>query len=170
MTKTLTQTLKNTWHTAYNSHIIRALLLLTTLTLLSLLIHPAAADGLQDITLPDPPEININITPWDPETSYYTRYWFDYQTGQFQPYAFLQSITLPFTDIFGYWFFCILWFIYLWGVWARERAIELTVVMMILTGSLWGLLLPPESYLYGLICMAMGITAVIFRLIKKGSG
>ncbi len=147
-------------------------LLLISALLLTLIFIPstAAADGLLNITAPDPPQININITPWDPETSYFTRYWFNYETGDFQPYGFLQSITLPFTDIFGYWFFCILWFIYLWGVWARERAIELTIVMMLITGPLWGLLLPPESYLYGLICLAMGISAVIYRLIKKGNG
>ena len=130
---------------------------------------PAAADGLLNLTMPDPPNISINITPWDPESSYYTRYWFDWNdgVGTFQPYGFLQSIVRPLTDIFGYWIFCILWFIYLWGVWARERAIELTIVMMLITGPLWGLLLPPESYFYGYICLALGIAAIILRLVKS---
>lgn len=108
-----------------------------------------------------------NITPWYPETDFYTRYWFDYVSGTFAPYGFLQSITLPYTNIIGFWFFAILWFIFLLGVWNRERMIELTVVMMLLTGSLWGLLLPPETYWYGMALMALSIAAIVYKLYKR---
>lgn len=79
-----------------------ALITLVSLIVLSLLVQPAAADNVLTIVPPTFNPLQINITPWDPETGYFTRYWFDYETGAFQPYAFLQSIMMPFTDIMGY--------------------------------------------------------------------
>lgn len=138
------------------------------LVAISLLVHPAAADNSFNLTPPTFTSPNINITPWDPETGYYTRYWFNYETGEWQPYAFLQSIMMPFTDLMGYWIFVILWAVYLFGVWNRERSTELTIVIMFITGPLWGLLLPPETYQFLYLCLAMGIAAVAYKLYKKG--
>lgn len=110
----------------------------------------------------------IDIPPWNPETGVYTSFWFDYENGDFLPYGFLQSLTVPWTDIIGYWFFLAIWGIYIYGVWNRERAIEMTLVMMLLSGTMWGLLLPPESYLYLYLFIAMGIAAVVYKLYKSG--
>lgn len=145
-----------------------ALITLVTLIVLSLLVQPVAADNVLTIVPPtfNPPQ--INITPWDPETGYFTRYWFDYETGAFQPYAFLQSIMMPFTDIMGYWIFIILWGVYLFGIWNRERSIELTMVMMLIGGPLWGLLLPPETFQFLYVCIAMGLAAIAYKLYKSG--
>lgn len=110
----------------------------------------------------------IDIPPWNAETGIYTSFWFDYENGDFLPYGFLQSLTVPWTDIIGYWFFLAIWGIYIYGVWNRERAIEMTLVMMLLSGTMWGLLLPPESYLYLYLFIAMGIAAVVYKLYKSG--
>lgn len=110
----------------------------------------------------------IDIPPWNPETGVYTSFWFDYENGDFLPYGFLQSLTVPWTDIIGYWFFLAIWGIYIYGVWNRERAIEMTLVMMMLSGTMWGVLLPPESYLYLYLFIAMGIAAVVYKLYKSG--
>lgn len=122
------------------------------------LITPAAAD----FTI-------IDIPPWNPETGIYTSYWFDYENGDFMPYGFLQSLTVPWTDLIGYWFFLAIWGVYIYGVWQRERAIEMTLVMMLLSGTIWGLLLPPESYTFLYLFLAMGIAAIIFKLYKSRS-
>lgn len=122
------------------------------------LITPAAAD----FTI-------IDIPPWNPETGIYTSYWFDYETGDFMPYGFLQSLTVPWTDLMGYFFFLAIWGVYIYGVWQRERAIEMTLVMMLLSGTIWGLLLPPESYTFLYLFLAMGIAAIIFKLYKSRS-
>lgn len=110
----------------------------------------------------------IDIPPWNPETGIYTSYWFDYETGDFMPYGFLQSLTVPWTDLMGYFFFLAIWGIYIYGVWQRERAIEMTLVMMLLSGTIWGLLLPPESYTFLYLFIAMGIAAIVFKLYKSG--
>lgn len=122
------------------------------------LITPAAAD----FTI-------IDIPPWNPETGIYTSYWFDYENGDFMPYGFLQSLTVPWTDLMGYFFFLAIWGVYIYGVWQRERAIEMTLVMMLLSGTIWGLLLPPESYTFLYLFLAMGIAAIIFKLYKSRS-
>jgi len=144
------------------------ILILSALMIFSaLFLTPVSATtDIDNITFPALSTVD-NITAWYPETDFYTRYWFDYVAGTFAPYGFLQTMTLPFTNIIGFWFFGIIWFIFLVGVWNRERMIELTVVMMLLTGSLWGLLLPPETYWYGMALLALGIAAIIYRLYKR---
>lgn len=132
-------------------------IILMGLLVAALLITPAAGN----FTI-------IDIPPWNPETGIYTSYWFDYETGDFMPYGFLQSLTVPWTDLMGYFFFLAIWGIYIYGVWQRERAIEMTLVMMLLSGTIWGLLLPPESYTFLYLFIAMGIAAIVFKLYKSG--
>lgn len=112
----------------------------------------------------------MDIPGWSPETGIYTSFWFDYQTGEFMPYGFLQSLTVPFQDVMGYWFFLLIWGTYIFGVWNRERGIELMLVVMLLTGGIWGVLLPPESYLYLYLFMAMGIAGILWKVFKSGRG
>lgn len=114
--------------------------------------------------------IIMDIPGWSPETGVYTSFWFDYQTGEFLPYGFLQSLTVPWTDMMGYWFFLIIWGIYIFGVWNRERGIELMLVVMVLTGGIWGALLPPESYAYLYLFMAMGMAGILWKVFKSGRG
>lgn len=113
------------------------------------------------------PAAAFNFTAWYPEAGEYTRYWFDWSAGEFAPYGFLNSVTLPFVDIVGYFFFVLLWGVYLFGVWNRAQSIELVVVALLIFAPLWGLLLPPESYPVGIICLAIGITAIVYKLYKK---
>lgn len=122
-----------------------------------------AAAGLAALVTP----AAANLTAWYPDTGEYTRYWFDWSAGEFAPYGFLNSIILPFTDIVGYFFFVLLWGVYLFGVWNRAQSIELVVVALLIFAPLWGILLPPESYPVGLICLAIGISAIIYKLWKK---
>lgn len=136
---------------------MRTKIILMGLLAAALLITPAAGN----FTI-------IDIPPWNPETGIYTSYWFDYETGDFMPYGFLQSLTVPWTDLMGYFFFLAIWGIYIYGVWQRERAIEMTLVMMLLSGTIWGLLLPPESYTFLYLFIAMGIAAIVFKLYKSG--
>lgn len=69
----------------------------------------------------------------------------------------------------GYWIFIILWGVYLFGIWSRERSLELTMVTMLIgRGPLWGLLLPPETFQFLYVCIAMGLAAVAYKLYKSG--
>lgn len=110
----------------------------------------------------------MDIPDWNPETGIYTSYWFDYTNGDFMPYGFLQSLTSVWTNELGYWFFLIIWGIYIWGIWNRERAIELTLVVMLLTGTMWGALLPPESFSYLYLFIAMGVASILWKVFKSG--
>jgi hypothetical protein len=138
--------------------------MLQKITKLKKIIAPTAAAAL--LTSPAA-AANITILPWYAENGEYTRYWFDWSAGLFQPYAFLNSITLPFTDIIGYWFFVLIWGVYLFGVWSRTQSLAMIAIVMLIGGPLWGMLLPPESYIVGYLCLAMGFTAIIFKLVKR---
>lgn len=109
----------------------------------------------------------VDVTPWYPQNDHYTQYWFNWGNETFAPYSFLESVTLPFTDAIGYWFFVILWGAYLFGVWNRAMSLEIIVVTMLILCPLWGALLPPESYPIGMICLAIGLAAIAFKLFKK---
>ena len=109
----------------------------------------------------------IQITEWYPQNDHYTQYWFNWGNETFAPYSFLESVTLPFTDAIGYWFFLIIWGAYLFGIWNRAMSLEIIVVTMLILCPLWGALLPPESYLVGMICLAIGLAAIAFKLFKK---
>lgn len=108
-----------------------------------------------------------NVTAWWPDTGEYTRYWFDWSAGTFSPYAFLNSVTLPFVDIVGYWFFVLLWGVYLFAIWNRAASLEIVVITMLIAGPLWGLFLPAESFPIAYLCLAIGIAAIVFKLWKK---
>lgn len=123
----------------------------------------AAAAGMAALAVP----AAANVTAWYPETGEYTRFWFDWTAGEFAPYGFLNSVTLPFVDIVGYFFFVLLWGVYLFGIWNRAQSLELVVVALLIFAPLWGILLPPESYPVGILCLAIGISAIIYKLWKK---
>lgn len=110
---------------------------------------------------------SANITAWYPQVGEYTRYWFDWSAGTFNPYGFLNSIALPFVDTVGYFFYVLLWGAYLFGVWNRAQSIELVTIALLILAPLWGFLLPPESYPVGLICLAIGISAIVYKLYKR---
>lgn len=110
---------------------------------------------------------SLNVTGWYPQYDQYTQYWFNWGNETFAPYSFLESITLPFTNAIGYWFFVILWGAYLFGVWNRAMSLEIIVVTMLIMTPLWGALLPPESYPIGMVCLAIGLAAIAFKLFKK---
>lgn len=114
-----------------------------------------------------PAAASYNLTAWHPEGGEYTRYWFDWGAGEFAPYGFLNSVILPFTDIVGYFFFVLLWGVYLFGIWNRSMSIELVVVAMLIFAPLWGIFLPAESYPVGILCLAIGISAIVYKLYKR---
>lgn len=109
----------------------------------------------------------IQVTEWYPQNDHYIQYWFNWNNETFAPYSFLESVTLPFTDAIGYWFFLIIWGAYLFGIWNRAMSLEIIVVTMLILCPLWGALLPPESYPIGMICLAIGLAAIAFKLFKK---
>lgn len=110
---------------------------------------------------------SVDVAAWYPQNDHYTQYWFNWGNETFEPYSFLESVTLPFTDAIGYWFFLIIWGAYLFGIWNRAMSLEIIVVTMLILCPLWGALLPPESYPIGMICLAIGLAAIAFKLFKK---
>ena len=110
-----------------------------------------------------------NLTAWYPQYGEYTQYWFSWGSNEsvFEPYSFLESVTLPFTGAIGYWFFVLIWGCYLFGIWNRAQSIEIIVITMLIMFPLWGALLPPESYPIGMVCLAIGLAAIAYKLFKK---
>jgi hypothetical protein len=110
---------------------------------------------------PIPPPI---YEPWnDPSIGS----WFNVTTGMFDPVVFFESAVSPYTDYLGSFFYLILYGSFCLLVYMRSRGIELLTVSIGVTFGVWAVVMPPETLYLFLICIAIGITAIFFRLLKK---
>jgi len=114
---------------------------------------------------------NINTTKieeavnnYDPPTGGFTRYWLSDLTEGFPVYGFVFSIVAPFVDIFGYWFFVILWFVYLGGAYLRTGSTTLPLVVGLITGSVWGAIMPAESHLIAYVLLAISAVGLLMKI------
>lgn len=93
--------------------------------------------------------------------------WFDLETGMFNPVTFFESAVSPYTDYLGSYFYLILYAAFCMLVYMRSRGIELLTVSIGVTFGVWAVSMPPETVYVFLLCIAIGITAIVFRLLKK---
>lgn len=93
--------------------------------------------------------------------------WFNVSTGLFDPVVFFESAVSPYTDYLGSFFYLILYSSFCLLVYMRSRGIELLTVSIGVTFGVWAVAMPPETLYVFLICIAIGITAILFRLLKR---
>lgn len=135
---------------------------------LTVLITPVSAD--------DTVTINTNILgtvdmsnyptyePWNDE---HIGGWWNSTTNTFDPLAFLKSAVSPYTDFLGAYFYLILYACFCLLVYFRSRGIELLTVSIGVTFGVWANWMPPETIFVFLLCMGIGITAILFRLFER---
>ena len=132
------------------------------------LIPTAAADETSTTAEPFPTyDKTIDLTPWNPQTDEYMRYWVKGDLQHLDPLGFIYSFVHVFDKFFGEFIIIVFYAIWLFLVWNRSRGAELTVLGMLCTGSLVGVLLPTYSFGYLLLILGMGMASIIFRLMKN---
>jgi len=108
------------------------------------------------------------ITPpdlenYDLRNGTYTQYWLDFSNG-FPVYGLIYAICLPFINIFGYWFFAMLWFLYLGLSYMRTGDVTLPLTVGLISGTVWGAIMPPETFIVGYVMLATSIVAILMKL------
>lgn len=120
------------------------------------LVSPAAA-GISDGNF-TAPEIDYDL-----RSGTYTQYWLDFSNG-FPAYGLIYAICLPFISIFGYWFFAMLWFLYLGLSYMRTGDVTLPLTVGLISGAVWGAIMPPETFIVGYVMLATSIVAILMKL------
>lgn len=106
---------------------------------------------------------NITIEFPDIGNGTFTRYWFDPDTNVLDIWGFIYSLVLPFIQIFGYWIFAIVWFLYLGGVYWRSGDVTLPLVIGMISGCVMGVIMPPEAQFVGTILFALGLVGISIK-------
>lgn len=138
---------------------MKKFIFLLVLIVASLLITPVSADTVSFDPIPMPTVITYE--PWNDSSMQ----WFT--DGLFDPVMFLKSSVSPYTDILGAYFYLILYTCFCILVYFRSRGLELLVVSIGVTFGVWVVWMPPDTVYLFLVCVAIGITALFFRLFNK---
>lgn len=103
---------------------------------------------------------------YDLRNGTYTQYWLDFSNG-FPVYGLIYAICLPFINIFGYWFFAMLWFLYLGLSYMRTGDVTLPLTVGLISGAVWGVIMPPETFIVGYVMLATSIVAILMKLFLR---
>ena len=128
---------------------IRVLAMLCILLVLPIV--PGMAVNIDNVTIPD---FNYGT---------YTRYWYNPDNQQFDAFGFGYSIVAPFTALLGPWFFVLIWSAIIYRSYERTGTIVLPIVLGLLTGPIWGVLIPQEAAMVWLVMFGIGIAALITK-------
>ena len=109
----------------------------------------AGAVNLDNVSIPD---INYGT---------YTQYWFNPDNQQFDSFGFGYSLIAPFLSIMGAWFFVILWSAIIYRSYERTGNVVMPVVLVLLTGTVWGVVIPAEAQMVWTIMICRGIAAIV---------
>ena len=109
----------------------------------------AGAVNLDNVSIPD---INYGT---------YTQYWFNPDNQQFDAFGFGYSLIAPFLSIMGAWFFVILWSAIIYRSYERTGNVVMPVVLGLLTGTVWGVVIPAEAQMVWTIMICIGIAAIV---------
>lgn len=129
------------------------------LIILSIFVMPANADTVSYTPIPI-----VTIEPYEPWNDINMQWFID---GLFDPIAFLKTAVFPYTDILGAYFYLILYTLFCILVYFRSRGLELLVISIGVTFGVWVNWMPPDTVYLFLICVAIGITAMLFKLFNK---
>jgi hypothetical protein len=142
------------------------LIISLSIIILCLFVTPVCADewtvtAFPTITpLPSVPQPTIILyEPWNDPA-------FDFMDGdQFDIVAFLKGSVSPYTDYLGSFFYLILYLIFVMLVYFRTN-IQFLTISVLVTFGVWYVWLPENSWLFFLLIVAIGTSAIVFKLVK----
>ena len=117
-------------------------------------ITPAAAVDMQIPALPQSPTVNL------------TEYDF-FENNQFDVFGFMKGMLSPFLDIFGSYFYVIVYGLCILLVWMRSRSLTLVSMMLAVSVPVWSVWLPQEMFIPLLMVIILGIAACLYKLFKS---
>lgn len=107
-----------------------------------------------------------NITVPDLNTGKFTRYW--YQDNEvFDGFGFSYSLIAPFLSILGPWFFAIIWSAMIYRSYEKTGTITMPIVLGILTGTVWGVVLPEQSIALWSNLFGVGLAAIVIKYLVE---
>ena len=117
-------------------------------------ITPTAAVDMQLPALPQSPTVNL------------TEYDF-FENNQFDVFGFMKGMLSPFLDIFGSYFYVIVYGLCILLVWMRSRSLTLVSMMLAVSVPVWSVWLPQEMFIPLLMVIILGIAACLYKLFKS---
>ncbi len=79
----------------------------------------------------------------------------------------LKAVIAPFLDIFGYWFFAIMYFLALGMLWIKNQNVYIAAIIGMIVGFAMRTLLPPEAHSVAYLFIALGIASIVFRRLGR---
>ena len=83
------------------------------------------------------------------------------------PIGLLKMVIAPFLDVFSYWFFAVIYFLFIGMLWIKNQDITLPVVLAMIIGAVMRLALPPEAHMVGYIFVGLGIAVILYRVVRS---
>ena len=117
-------------------------------------ITPTAAVDMQIPALPQTSPVNL------------TEYDF-FENNSFDVFGFMKGMLSPFLDIFGAYFYVILYGLCILLVWMRSRSLTLVSMMLAVSVPVWSVWLPQEMFIPLLMVIILGIAACLYKLFKS---
>ena len=117
-------------------------------------ITPTAAVDMQLPALPQ--SQTVNLTEYD-----------FFENNSFDVFGFMKGMLSPFLDIFGSYFYVIVYGLCILLVWMRSRSLTLVSMMLAVSVPVWSVWLPQEMFIPLLMVIILGIAACLYKLFKS---
>jgi PKD repeat protein len=134
-------------------------------------VHPTQPPTQPPTTWPYPldptptPTLNGSAFKWDPETGYYTGYWFNREGSFIDVHGLFFSLLLPLTQIFGSWVFLIIWGTLCMGFYLYTQDTTMPFIVGVLGGSMMAFLMGEDALVVMLLTMAFAGGGILAKVL-----
>jgi hypothetical protein len=102
---------------------------------------------------------------WDPETGYYTGYWFSRDNEFIDVHGLFYSLMLPLTAVFGGWIFFIMWASFCMAFYLYTQDSTMPFVVGVLGGAMMAFLMGEDAAVVMLLTMAFAGGGVLAKVL-----
>ncbi|MFA5407574.1 MAG: hypothetical protein WC343_02260 [Bacilli bacterium] len=102
---------------------------------------------------------------WDPETGYYTGYWFSRDNDFIDVHGLFYSLMLPLTGVFGGWVYLMMWGTFCMALYLWTQDTTLPFVVGVLTGSMVAFLMGEDVAVVMLMTMAFAGWGILAKVL-----
>lgn len=112
-----------------------------------------------------PVTANSTTWSWDPETGYYTGYWFSRDNDFIDVHGLFYSLMLPLTGVFGGWVYLMMWGSFCMALYLWTQDTTLPFVVGVLTGSMVAFLMGEDVAIVMLLTMAFAGGGILTKVL-----
>jgi len=110
------------------------------------------------------------VTGYDIDNGTFLKYWVNKTSGGLDLFGFGYSLTLPFIMTMGWYWYGILFFVYLGGVYMRGGEISLPLTIGLAAATMWGAVMPPEMNYVSSILFGVGLAGMMIKWLIDNIG